>query len=51
MHYSIVPSLICMKLYKCIYVDNILHVASQTWCLGRFLPLLVADMIPLDDEN
>ena len=26
-------------------------VASQTCCLGRFLPLLVADKIPLDDES
>ena len=27
-----------------------MYVASQTWCLWRFLPLLAADKIPLDDE-
>ena len=36
------------NIVKNIYV---LCVALQTWCLGWFLPLLVTDKIPLDDEN
>ena len=40
-----------MKQYVFIWIPLYIHLASQTWCLGRFLPLLVADMIPLDDEN
>jgi len=26
-------------------------IASQAWCLGRFLPLLIGDLIPEDDEK
>ena len=37
-----------INIFMCI---PLVCVASQTWCLGRFLPLLVADKIPLDDEN
>ena len=25
--------------------------ASQTWCLGRFLPLLIGDLIPKEDDH
>ena len=25
------------------------HVATQMWCLGRFLPLLVGHLVPKDD--
>ena len=32
-------------LTKCITI-----LASQAWCLGRFLPLLVGDLVP-DDNN
>lgn len=28
-----------------------LHVASQMWCLARFLPLMIGDMIPADDDR
>ena len=28
-----------------------LHAASQAWCLARFLPLLIGDMVPKDDER
>jgi len=36
-----------------VYFNN-LHdgtIASQAWCLGRFLPLLVGDLVPDDDET
>ena len=29
----------------------IIHLASQSWCLGRFIPLLVGDKVPEDDER
>ena len=28
-----------------------IFIASQAWCLGRFLPLLIGDLIPEDDEK
>ena len=28
-----------------------LHIASQAWCLGRFLPLLIGDLVPQNDEH
>ncbi len=27
------------------------HAASQMWCLGRILPLLIGDLVEEDDEN
>ena len=26
-------------------------IASQTWCFARYLPLLIGDLIPEDDDN
>ena len=28
----------------------ITHVASQAWCVGRFLPLLIGDMVPYENK-
>ena len=28
-----------------------IELASQAWCLGRFLPLLIGDLIPEGNEN
>lgn len=28
-----------------------MYVASQAWCLARFFPLLVGDMVPESDER
>ena len=30
--------------------ENYLFVASQMWCLGRFLPLLIGEFIPVEDR-
>jgi len=27
-----------------------IHLASQTWCLVRYLPLLIGDLVDQDDE-
>jgi hypothetical protein len=27
------------------------HAASQMWCLGRYLPLLIGDLVPYDDPH
>jgi len=34
-----------------VYIFTQCYVASQAWCLGRFLPLLVGDLVPEDDEK
>ena len=28
-----------------------ISVASQMWCLGRFLPTMIGDWVPKDNEN
>ena len=39
------------------FLQNVLTIvlsfqtASQAWCLGRYLPLLVGDVVPTDDEK
>ena len=30
---------------------SIFSLASEMWCLGQYLPLLIGDLIPEDDEN
>jgi len=32
-------------------VTSIHYIASQAWCLGRFLPLLIGDLVPYDDKH
>ena len=33
------------------YNGNLISIiASEVWCLGRFLPLLIGDLVPEDDE-
>ena len=32
-------------------IIQVFYAASQTWCLGRFLPLLIGDLIPEGDEH
>ena len=43
-----------MKLIKLCFgssADHNVILASQMWCLGRFLPLMMGSHIPRDDEK
>ena len=33
------------------YLLYVSSIASEMWCLGRYLPLLIGDLIPDDDEH
>ena len=37
-------SLVCMYMYTCTFRLSL--TASQMWCLGRFLPILIGDLVP-----
>lgn len=44
------------KLAECIYAacnykEMIHSIAAQAWCLGRFLPLLLGDLVQESDKN
>ena len=30
---------------------DIVPIASQMWCLGRFLPLIIGDLVDVNDES
>ncbi len=40
-----------------VYTSNLFHIqlyvliASQMWCLGRYLPLIIGDLVDEDDPN
>ena len=40
-----------MNLNIIMHVAQFFSLASEMWCLGRYLPLLIGDLIPEDDEN
>ncbi len=33
------------------FIQNIIYIASQTWCLIRLLPLIIGDLVPKDDPH
>ena len=41
------------QLYKlgCKYWYFVIFAAAQMWCLGRFLPLIIGNLVPSEDER
>ena len=33
------------------YIDLLACIASQMWCLGRLLPVMLGESVPVEDEN
>lgn len=41
----------CIELLWSIHYSHFLFIASQMWCFGRFLPLIIGEWIPEENEN